>query len=214
MQLQSPAYNLVQGPLLQMLIIQAAYMKAAGLQQMAAMETLMRENFFTASITALVPGVGLMLAAGGGQRSLLQGGASWAVPRHAWRLWPPGSPSHGAHSLGTLPPAGSRRCSAASARASARAALSSSSCARRCATSRDCWSPRSHGTAPRPATAEAAATTTATAAVAAATAAVAAAAAAAAVTAATAAAAAAATVGVTARWAAGLGWWRSRAVSS
>ena len=74
MQLQSPAYNLVQGPLLQMLIIQAAYMKAAGLQQMAAMETLMRENFFTASITALVPGVGLMLAAGGGQRSLLQGG--------------------------------------------------------------------------------------------------------------------------------------------
>ena len=50
-------------------------MKAAGLQQMAAMETLMRENFFTASITALVPGVGLMLAAGGGQRSLLQGGA-------------------------------------------------------------------------------------------------------------------------------------------
>jgi len=26
MQLQSPAYNLVQGPLLQMLIIQAAYM--------------------------------------------------------------------------------------------------------------------------------------------------------------------------------------------
>ena len=47
-------------------------MKAAGLQQMAAMETLMRENFFTASITALVPGVGLMLAAGGGLKTLLR----------------------------------------------------------------------------------------------------------------------------------------------
>ena len=72
MQLQSPAYNMVQGPLLQMLIIQAAYMKAAGLQQMQAMETLMRENFFTASISALVPGVGLMLAAGGGLKTLLR----------------------------------------------------------------------------------------------------------------------------------------------
>ena len=48
------------------------YMKAAGLQQMAAMETLMRENFFTASISALVPGVGLMLAAGGGLKTLLR----------------------------------------------------------------------------------------------------------------------------------------------
>ena len=71
-------------------------MKAAGLQQMAAMETLMRENFFTASISALVPGVGLMLAAGGGQRSLLEG-PSWrchATPagrgRLACRLLGPG----------------------------------------------------------------------------------------------------------------------------
>merc|ERR1740117_1056651 len=47
-------------------------MKAAGLQQMQAMETLMRENFFTASISALVPGVGLMLAAGGGLKTLLR----------------------------------------------------------------------------------------------------------------------------------------------
>ena len=47
-------------------------MKAAGLQQMAAMATLMRENFFTASISALVPGVGLMLAAGGARRSMLE----------------------------------------------------------------------------------------------------------------------------------------------
>ena len=46
-------------------------MKQQLLQQMSAMDTLLRENFFTASISALVPGVACMLALGGGLRNLI-----------------------------------------------------------------------------------------------------------------------------------------------
>ena len=61
-QMQSPAYNIVQGPLLQLLLIQTQYMKRELLRQMHALDTLLRENFFTASMSALLPGV---LAFGG-----------------------------------------------------------------------------------------------------------------------------------------------------
>ena len=71
-QLQSPAYNMVQGPLLQMLIIQTQYMKQQLLQQMAAMDTLLRENFFTASLAALLPGSALILATISALRGLLR----------------------------------------------------------------------------------------------------------------------------------------------
>jgi len=56
-QMASPAYNMVQGPLLQLLLIQTQYMKREMLRQMNAMDTLLRENFFTASMSALLPGV-------------------------------------------------------------------------------------------------------------------------------------------------------------
>ena len=55
-QMASPAYNMVQGPLLQLLLIQTQYMKREMLRQMNAMDTLLRENFFTASMSALLPG--------------------------------------------------------------------------------------------------------------------------------------------------------------
>jgi hypothetical protein len=47
---------LLQGPLLQLLIIQTQYMKRELLRQMSAMDTLLRQNFFTASMSALLPG--------------------------------------------------------------------------------------------------------------------------------------------------------------
>ena len=56
-QMRSPAYNLIQGSLLQLLIIQTQYMRLELLEQMGAMDTLLRENYFTASMAALVPGV-------------------------------------------------------------------------------------------------------------------------------------------------------------
>ena len=50
------AATLLQGPLLQLLIIQTQYMKRELLRQMSAMDTLLRQNFFTASMSALLPG--------------------------------------------------------------------------------------------------------------------------------------------------------------
>ena len=47
---------MLQGPLLQLLIIQTQYMKRELLRQMSAMDTLLRQNFFTASMSALLPG--------------------------------------------------------------------------------------------------------------------------------------------------------------
>ena len=67
-QMRSPAYNLVQGSLLQLLIIQTQYMRLELLEQMGAMDTLLRENYFTASMAALVPGV----AAIGGVLALMR----------------------------------------------------------------------------------------------------------------------------------------------
>ncbi|KAL1520382.1 hypothetical protein AB1Y20_021969 [Prymnesium parvum] len=55
-QMQSPAYNMIQGPLLQLLLIQTQYMKRELLRQMAAMDALLRENYFTAAMSALLPG--------------------------------------------------------------------------------------------------------------------------------------------------------------
>ena len=46
-QMQSPAYNMVQGLLLQLLLIQTQHMKRELLRQMHALDTLLRENFFT-----------------------------------------------------------------------------------------------------------------------------------------------------------------------
>jgi len=54
--MQSPAYNMIQGPLLQLLLIQTQYMKRELLRQMAAMDALLRENYFTAAMSALLPG--------------------------------------------------------------------------------------------------------------------------------------------------------------
>lgn len=55
-QMQSPTYNMLQGPLLSLLLIQSQYMKREMLRQMNALDTLLRENFFTASMSALLPG--------------------------------------------------------------------------------------------------------------------------------------------------------------
>ena len=55
--MQSPAYNLARGPLLQLLLIQTQYMRRELIKQMSAMDTLLRSNYFTASMSALLPGV-------------------------------------------------------------------------------------------------------------------------------------------------------------
>lgn len=54
---------------MQLLIIQTQYMRLEILEQMGAMDTLLRENYFTASMAALVPGV----AAIGGVLAVLRG---------------------------------------------------------------------------------------------------------------------------------------------
>ena len=56
-QMQAPTYNMLQGPLLSLLLIQTQYMKREMLRQMNALDTLLRENLFTASMSALLPGV-------------------------------------------------------------------------------------------------------------------------------------------------------------
>ena len=48
---------MLQGPLLSLLLIQTQYMKREMLRQMNALDTLLRENLFTASMSALLPGV-------------------------------------------------------------------------------------------------------------------------------------------------------------
>ena len=53
--METPAYNMLAGPLLQMLLIQTQYMRGELLHQMAAIDQLLRENAFTASMTALMP---------------------------------------------------------------------------------------------------------------------------------------------------------------
>lgn len=55
-QMTSPAYNMIQGPLLQLLLIQTQYMKRELMRQMTAMDIVLRENLFTASMSALLPG--------------------------------------------------------------------------------------------------------------------------------------------------------------
>ena len=55
-QMASPAYNMARGPLLQLLLIQTQYMRCELLQQMAAMDTVLRQNQLTASMSALLPG--------------------------------------------------------------------------------------------------------------------------------------------------------------
>uniref|UniRef100_A0A7S0P364 Nuclear control of ATPase protein 2 n=1 Tax=Calcidiscus leptoporus TaxID=127549 RepID=A0A7S0P364_9EUKA len=56
-QMASPAWGLMQGPLLQLLLIQTQSMRSEMLEQMAVMDQLVRENFFTAQMSALLPGV-------------------------------------------------------------------------------------------------------------------------------------------------------------
>lgn len=55
-QMQSPAYNMARGPLLQLLLIQTQYMRRELLLQMGAMDTLMAQNYLTATISAMLPG--------------------------------------------------------------------------------------------------------------------------------------------------------------
>ena len=55
-QMQSPAYNMARGPLLQLLLIQTQYMRREILLQMGAMDTLMAQNYLTATISAMLPG--------------------------------------------------------------------------------------------------------------------------------------------------------------
>lgn len=54
-QMASPAYNMARGALLQLLLIQTQYMRCEILEQMSAMDALLRQNYMTASMSALLP---------------------------------------------------------------------------------------------------------------------------------------------------------------